>query len=189
MTYRIVTADRKFTPKEAGLVSGVSPALQRDWRRRGVLPPREDQGWSSFDLSDVIKMTVMRAFSESGLSLKAAEVMAAMAILPVLSDFCRWEDVAVFEGVELPQEVQERTRTGSVRGISPDQQFLFASLPSEEFPKGARLAKLADAEAIMGRAKSFHGVVVDLYGLAHHIARVAPLPLIRFVVMPSGEGD
>ncbi len=85
MKTSIRTITREFTPKEAAAVTGVSPTLQRDWRRRGLLPEKKEVGWTSFTLEDVIQMSVMKAFADSGISVKAAREFSDLAVLPTLA--------------------------------------------------------------------------------------------------------
>ena len=187
MKYSVKIVTREFSPSEVAMVAGVSTALQRDWRRRGVIQGRSD-GWNKYDLSDVIKMTVMRAFTQSGIALETAEALSGMAVLPVIAALSRWDDTAVFDGDELNQEQMDRIRGGAVRGASEDDQFSFVALPEKDGnPVAARLDNLAKGEQLMGQNKSFHGVTVDHYGLAHHIANTSPLPIIRYEIEVKGD--
>lgn len=182
MKYRVKTITRDFSPSEAARVTGVSTALQRDWRRRGVIEGRSD-GWNRFQLEDVISMAVMRAFTQSGISIETAAVLSSLAILPVIATLSRWSDTAVFEGDTLPENEQDRVRSGAVKGASEDEQFSFVALPERaEDPIAARLDALADCERLMSKNRSFHGIVMDHYGLAHHIASNCDLPIIRYLV-------
>ena len=186
MKYAVETLTHEFSPKEAAAVSGVSTALQRDWRRRGVLPQRIDKKWSTFELSDIIEMTVMRRFSQSGLSLESSAQIAGLAVLPVIATLSRWDDTAVFEGDELSDDEMDRCRKGAVGGVSEDEQFSFVALPGkEDGASAARLTNLSDGESIMAQNNSYHAIVLDHYGLAHHIAKSSPLPIIRYVVTVS----
>ncbi len=189
MKYNINTISHEFSPKEAARVSDVSTALQRDWRRRGILPKRQGGTWSTFSLDDVIEMTAMRAFSKSGLSLEASENIAGLAVLPVIATLSRWDDTAVFEGDKLNEDQMARVRSSAVVGASEDDQFSFVALPEKVHgSSAARLKNLADGEMIMSRNKSFHAIVLDHVGLAHHIANNSPLPLIRYIVEVTEDG-
>lgn len=57
---------RSFTPKDLTSITGLSPTMQRDWRRNGYLPPRES-GWSSFDLEEVSKVALLKVLADAGL--------------------------------------------------------------------------------------------------------------------------
>ncbi|MCB1398054.1 MAG: MerR family transcriptional regulator, partial [Rhodobacteraceae bacterium] len=90
MKYSVRTITHEYSPSEVARVSGVSTSLQRDWRRRGVIQGRAD-GWNKYDLADVIRMTVMRAFTQSGISLETAESVSSLAVLPVMDELVRWD--------------------------------------------------------------------------------------------------
>lgn len=182
MKYSVQTTSREFSPKEVAQVSGASTALQRDWRRRGIISGRSE-GWNKYDLEEVIRMTVMRAFTLSGISLETAEAVSRLAVLPVLDELSGWDDVAVFTGDKLSKEQEERIRRAHVRGASGDDQFTFVALPEQtDGVSAARLQNLADAEGVMGKSGNFYGIVLDHCMLAHRIAELSPHPLIQFHV-------
>lgn len=62
----VVAQFRSFTPKDLTSITGLSPTMQRDWRRNGYLPPRES-GWSSFDLEEVSKVALLKVLADAGL--------------------------------------------------------------------------------------------------------------------------
>lgn len=55
-----------FAPKDLTAITGLSPAMQRDWRRAGHLPSRE-AGWASFSLMDVCAIAVRKLIADAGL--------------------------------------------------------------------------------------------------------------------------
>lgn len=58
---------RTFTAAEAAKISGVNMALQRDWRRRGILPPLEGR-IASFTPFELGKLMALNALAEQDLS-------------------------------------------------------------------------------------------------------------------------
>ncbi|WP_036286405.1 MerR family transcriptional regulator [Methylosinus sp. PW1] len=60
-----------FTPSEAEHITGVSVALQRDWRRREIMPKRD--GHARFDLHDLADMLTLKMCSDAGMSLESAK--------------------------------------------------------------------------------------------------------------------
>src|SRR3546814_19177921 len=62
MRFSIRSIDREFSPAEAAEITGVSTALQRAWRRRGILPENADGNWTRWDFNDIIKLCVMKLF-------------------------------------------------------------------------------------------------------------------------------
>lgn len=188
MKYSVRTITHEYSPSEVARVSGVSTSLQRDWRRRGVIQGRAD-GWNKYDLGDVIRMTVMRAFTQSGISIETADLVSSLAVPPVMDELGRWDGVAVFTGDQLSAEEMERIRASHVRGASGDEQFSFVALPeNEQGVSAARLRNLADGERIMGRSGNFYGIALDHHMLALRIAKLSPLPIIRFEVEITDDG-
>lgn len=55
-----------FAPKELTAITGLSLAMQRDWRRSGYLPPRET-GWATFSLRDIAGIALRKVLADSGL--------------------------------------------------------------------------------------------------------------------------
>lgn len=106
MTYSVRTIDREFTPSEAAEVTGVSPALQRDWRRRGILPENEGGKWTRWSLQEIIKLAVMKRLSDSGVDVSKTLDAAHMAILPTLSRIKLAEGAVAFEGDDLPERLK-----------------------------------------------------------------------------------
>lgn len=188
MNFSVSTVTRDFSPREVARVSGVSTSLQRDWRRRGVIPSRAE-GWNKYSLDDVIRMTVMRAFTQSGISLETAEIVSQLAVLPVIDELVRWDDVAQFDGDPLSEKQMNMIRESHVSGASGDEQFTFVALPDDgEGSSAARLRNLADAEAVMGRSRNFYGIALDHTALAHRIARLSPTPIITFNIQVKRDG-
>src|SRR5207249_7491430 len=81
MNYSVRTIDREFTPAEAAEITGVSTALQRDWRRRGILAENADGKWTRWELKDIIRLSVMKLFSDAGMDVSQTKTVAQMAIL------------------------------------------------------------------------------------------------------------
>src|SRR3546814_2787709 len=76
MRFSIRSIDREFSPAEAAEITGVSTALQRDWRRRGILPENADGKWTRWDLNDIIKLSVMKLFSDAGIDVSKTSIVS-----------------------------------------------------------------------------------------------------------------
>lgn len=182
MTYTVKTITHEYSPKEVALVTGVSTSLQRDWRRRGVIHG-VSQGWNKYTLTEVIRMTVMRAFTHSGISLDTAALVSNLSVLPVYDILAEHEDVAIFSGDPISDEQMDTIRANTTRGADGNDQFTFVALP--EVGQGqstSRLNNLADAEQVMFKSGNFYGIALDHNLLAAHIAGSSPLPIIKFHV-------
>jgi DNA-binding transcriptional MerR regulator len=78
----VLTMDtqRTYLATEAGTITGVSAVMQRDWRRRELLPPPEDVGWIKFDYAYLGRLRLQRYFAERGMVLgKAAHLAEHLA--------------------------------------------------------------------------------------------------------------
>jgi hypothetical protein len=75
---------RTYTPAEVETVAGVSTTLQREWRRRGVLPAKEDKTWSRVTTEQLICISTIKFLADGGMNLNAAGVAAHWAAPYVL---------------------------------------------------------------------------------------------------------
>ena len=51
-----------FTPAQAAKITGVNVALQRDWRRRGILPPSEGRTkFTAFAVAEMLALSALAA--------------------------------------------------------------------------------------------------------------------------------
>jgi hypothetical protein len=57
----------RFRPRDVAALVGLTPTMQRDWRRHGFLPVRSDGGWSSFSLVEVARLAIRKAIADAGL--------------------------------------------------------------------------------------------------------------------------
>lgn len=65
-----------YTPAEAAKISGVNVALQRDWRRRGILPRRE--GHARYSPFEVAELMALNAFAVQGVGPQKFTPIATM---------------------------------------------------------------------------------------------------------------
>ncbi|MBM6579919.1 hypothetical protein ILT44_06980 [Microvirga sp. BT689] len=68
----IITREQEeYSPAEASDATGVSTALQRDWRRRGIIGRAGPAGQHSrFTFDDLCEMMALKSFSDAGLRIK-----------------------------------------------------------------------------------------------------------------------
>ena len=69
-----------YPPKEAAELSGVTSDVQREWRRRKLMPfmieKQTTREWTSFGLKEVAALTIMRTLSEFEVPLSTARTIA-----------------------------------------------------------------------------------------------------------------
>lgn len=177
MRYYIKNIGREFSPKEAAEICNVSTALQRDWRRRKILPERKSDGWSAFELSDIIRMITIKNLSTCGFSLEAAKEIASLSIWPVFTYLAAFDVNYEFDGVELPDEQKKRIRSPSTGKRTG--RFLKVPLPASEtaFLNVTRADDLNDLFGPLG--ESPYALTIDNYALGDSIMIAVKGPLFR----------
>lgn len=175
------TIDREFAPKEAAEITGVSVALQRDWRRRKVLPEKKEAGWAKFKLADIIEMLVMKSFSEAGFSVLAVREVSSMAVLPTLRAILKFPDAVEFEGDEISEEEQEMMIVRHVQG-GEGRYLLMAMDARSNEPQVARLSDLKYIEEYLADRGAVHCTIVDCERMAKTIVDRAGTPVMRIEI-------
>jgi DNA-binding transcriptional MerR regulator len=191
MAVYISEVGREFTAGEAEKLTGVSTALQRDWRRRGLLDELQDGPKKRFSLSEVCILAMMQGFSEGGVSVKSALTLAKMTCFGTLSGLMSLPGAVAFEGVALSEANRSDFITGKWGGMS---RFVFAPLPHTPGVEGKvnayTLASLTDLEGLTGKGW-FYGLTFDLHALAQRIHAKAKaeglLPLVTCHVADAPE--
>lgn len=181
MKTRFQNIEREFSPSEAEKITGVGVALQRDWRRRKILPENQSGKWTRFSLTDVITMSVMKTFSDAGGSVSFIADFAGMAILPTLSMIGEIPGSYSFEGDEISDELKEQVLRTSVVGAH-GRYLLMVKSPEEESPRIARSESLEAINDLLADNEAIHCTVIDCWRLAAKIADRAGLPLFRVEV-------
>ena len=169
----------KFTPSEVAHITGISTALQRDWRRRGLLE-KKNEGWSQFDLDDVVRLSVAGLLIEHGIAARFAldaAVAPHIQFLTMIGERSTEFDPELPESLKttwarkIPQRVKKRFR-----------RFYIYARNFHEFPRNVtitdNLNKIFDGwreEGIDAGA----AIVIDLESLADRIVDRAGRPLMR----------
>ncbi len=193
MSTTVRRVSREFSPAEAAEITGASVALQRDWRRRGILPENTSGKWTRFTLNDVIEMSVMKSFSDAGFSVQYVAEFASIAILPTIAVLDDLPGAAVFEGDEIDDDMKARVLGRSVGVRSTDGEVRFGSqigdrylvmikLPGTDRPSISRWSALAGLTEHMAEHKVAHCTIMDCHLLAEQILERAGPPLIRLEV-------
>lgn len=177
--------EAEFSAGQAARVSGLNPILQRHYRQRGHLPERAGAGHARFKIADVMRMTIMAAFSDSKISIKATAAFSLKASVSATAKLLAM-DGAVEIDAETPEaEAYERERLQSYAGMFKTR-FIFLPLPqSDDAPgpnEGWERGTLADLADLVGQDGSFHGVLIDLNALAAQVYSRITLPLETHVV-------
>jgi len=190
MRYSVHTIDREFSPAEAAAITGVSTALQRDWRRREIVKgePNPEGKWTRWSLTDIIRLSVMKLFSDAGMEVSSTTTVASMAVLPTLGALAQIDEAVEFEGDELAEEQKARIRSTTVGTTHPSHtigRFLVA------FGKGeydvCRTDDLASLEAMLDERARPILSVVDCRSLARLIVERAGGAVLRYEIEVKAE--
>jgi hypothetical protein len=176
--------NREFSPAEAAAITGVSTALQRDWRRREVLKgdPNPEGKWTRWSLTDIIRLSVMKLFSDAGMEVSHTTMIASMALMPTLGALALIDDAVEFDG-EIDDVQKARIRSSTVVTTHPAHtpgRFL-ASFGKGEYDV-CRTDDMASLEAMLDEEVRPILSVVDCRNLARLIVERAGGPVIRYEV-------
>lgn len=176
---------REFSPAEAAAITGVSTALQRDWRRREVVKtdPNPDGKWTRWSLNDIIRLSVMKLFADVGMDVSSTTMIASMALLPTLGALAAIDEAVEFDGDEIGDAEKARIRSISVGTTDPSHTIgrFLASFGKGEYDV-CRTDDLASLEAMLDRETRPILSVVDCRNLARRIVERAGGPVIRYEV-------
>lgn len=190
MRYRVERIDSTFSSAEAERLSGVANTVQRDWRRRGLLPERTDRKRIRFSLLEVCELKVMGFLSASGISPGLVKALGLQAALSVHSRLMRIRRIAATE----PFEFTEEEFVQSCDAIDEGELSRFAFLPLPERHQGDSVAdcyfenslEAAHAKASADGAIS-GALILDAWALAEEIADAAQEPLFRLIAEEAPE--
>jgi hypothetical protein len=175
---------REFSPAEAAAITGVSTALQRDWRRREVLKgePNPEGKWTRWSLTDIIRLSVMKLFSDAGMDVSSTTMIASMALLPTLGALALIDEAVEFDG-EISDVQKARIRSNTVGTTDPSHTIgrFLASFGKGEYDV-CRTDDLASLEARLDEEARPILSVVDCRNLARLIVERAGGPVIRYEV-------
>ncbi len=183
MKTNVSVIHRDFTPAEVAEITSVSVALQRDWRRRKILPQRKTEGWSKFSLSDVIEIYVLKFFSDAGFSVKEVREYSVMAILPVQVALKDMPNAVAFEGDPIGDRLKESILLSMTTdaGVAANSRYLViahgADIPFEK--RIGRFSTLSAVAAWLERQALEGFTAVDFDMIAASIAASVDGPLIR----------
>lgn len=83
----------QFTPAEAERITGVNTALQRDWRRRDIMPSSD--GHARFDVFQLASMAVLKTLADRGigpsLAKEEADWCAASVVWGAMASSETWD--------------------------------------------------------------------------------------------------
>lgn len=177
---------REFSPREAENVTGVSVTLQRDWRRRGLLPEQDSKGWAKFSISDIIEMLVMKSFSESGLSVQSAREFSRKAVNPTMKVLFSNPDAINFEGFEISSKLKEIVMIRSY-AKAVGRYLIVAREKATGETKILQCNDFNHIDEFLQEADAVHCMVIDCERIAKTIVAEAGLPIAHYEGFETDE--
>ena len=193
----------EFGPSEVARLTGVSPEVQRDWRRRGILAMRVE-GRARFYSTQVAELLVRKALNDVGVPLTSAGGAVALGGLELF--WAAMQEVGALERAEGLSEEEHRYIDAEAKR-KPSLRYLVVPHPhltAEDFE--AKLGKplqmmrellpawpASDLDGIARAAETFQvfGVcswsVIDVGALAAKFAKEAERPIA--VVRPGAKPE
>ena len=183
---------RLFTPADAERITGVSVTLQRDWRRRGILPGQD--GHARFDAFALAEMLFLRVMADRGIG-----PLTKIAGLP-LKDFAdgigarivahalRWQDAWAWpaNGPASSNRLAVAA-AGEVVGIA--QARFLVWLPDGSMPMTSALGRFLDGFASSDDALFGAVIVLDLEALGSGMLKRADGPLFTITRLQVSDTE
>lgn len=161
----------EFSAGQAAEISGVNTTLQRQWRKRDLLPELEAGKHARFLPGEVLHMMIMKSFSDSSISIKAARAFTlktkdiAIRILQALPG-----------AVEMSAEprlgtdfIEKERRTLEDWRDMRRCRYLFMPLPEREDTSDNTAIfereDLSDLHTLLDE-ESFNGLLIDVEAIA-----------------------
>jgi len=132
---RLNYVSERYTPAEAEIVTGVNVALQRDWRRRGLLP-ETGKGHARYSAAELAQMMIMQEGATQGLGPKLLKDMHGTAAMPLATwvQSLAWVKDAVLIKVAIPVYQLPASYVVCVAGhavFTADLNQTFEALPAD----------------------------------------------------------
>lgn len=190
--YRVEIIEEDFSSQEAADMSGVSQDLQREWRRRGILPQQEGRKRIRYSLRDVARLKVLGILSASGISVKLQKTVAWQIASLMEERAVQIREAAAVEGLALTDD-EFGEMIVQLHGGRLGPYYTLFRLP--EPPEGSELVhanmggtSLADVEAMaLKDGPVGAALIMEAQTLARELAASAPRPLVTYRI--TGGAD
>ena len=170
-----------YTAGHAAKITGVPPVLQRNWRSRGLLPEIGGiERNAKFTIKEIVRMSIMRALSEGGMSIKATQAFSLDAAEYATNFLMALPGSVAIKADEPALEQAERKRIEDWAEIG-NGRFLFICLPEREGRSPYRRSDLTDLHKLLDE-EDVSGLLIDLHSVARRIHKSVELPLRTHVL-------
>lgn len=192
MTLNLRSENTLFSPAEAEAITGVGVAMQRDWRRRGIIQ-KADDGWSRYDRQSLAEMTIIKHLADAGIAPALAKDWAVWAGWRLADHALHHPNAEEVHGRELLEAFEARVgRSIPLPGryqrsdhSAVDQRFLVVRAGAVPHLT-SDLNRFFDNGFFDDDSKGFlapgAGVVLDLFAAGYAMAQRAGRPLHVVIV-------
>jgi hypothetical protein len=156
-----------FTPGEAERITGLSTTMQRDWRRRDILPTTH--GHARFDVFELAEMWVLKLLTDRGIGPQAAMDVAPQCAAGIVLNALQWVDA--YEGDHLRTfEWLPPDERPQGREVAPEVLHVLKRVATETPPDELPPDFLARSPSPWGpKAKWLAGQILHLKGIGEFI--------------------
>lgn len=178
--------EHSFSPSEAHTCTGLSAAMQRNWRQHGYLP-KGDSLQNRYTPSELVMIRIMRALRHLGLDLTRSQEIAIKAAPSVLYHVLHnhpesWS----IKGIDAAAEARMRTHVAGDDTLLRDMAGLSGEPYTWAIGRDDGGVDLITAIANKNfKADAEVETVVKLVAVARHIAAALPRPLMSAVMRKS----
>lgn len=162
---------------EVEKVSGVSQPLQRHWRRRGLMLEDKGEGRVRYTSFEVVYLTAMHAFSQSGVSVKLQKSLAVRIAWQATKLLERMPGAAAFTGPS-PEAVELARKSWEADTPGTGDRYLIEPFPSGADEVGYGRANLDDLDDLIDQEGTFCAFVADAATLAKIVHGRIRLPVV-----------
>lgn len=188
----------RFPPGQAAEITGVNTALQRHWRRRGLLPDLIDGKHPRFLPGELLRIFVMRHFTEANIGIKNTQAFTTAAkdtanallltmpgVVKIIADTALGADF----------EKRERERIAAWSHMRRGYRYLVIPLPEREDTPGApalyQRETLSDLPTLFGEDAPIT-LTLDCEAIARaflaRVRRITDAPLETWTFTLEREG-
>ena len=163
----------EFSAGQAAEISGVNAPLQRNWRQRGLLPDVVPGKHARFGPGEVLDMMIMKAFSDSNISIKGARIFlqtAGQVARAFLNALPGAVEIIVADSSLGPGIIDEERRSiEEWRDTHLPRRYLYMPLPEREDGSDSiaihECENLSDLHTLLNE-DTFHGLLIDTDAIA-----------------------
>lgn len=182
MPYSITLSE--FSAAEAEAITGLAVMEQRNWRRRGYLPPLPDSRHARFGVTDLAEMQIRAALAFRGIGPARSEAIGPSCALRITAHALGWSNAWTGNPWDAPGETwgcKAEWLTAGAVGVRKNRFFVWTE---ETHLFTDNVAACFDGTVDLPRLRPGPVVVLDLEAMGGDLLDRAGRPLAR-VELPA----